>query len=196
MKRKNRKAKKNRKIHSKKRPPFTRVKKHTQKRSRVNRKRSVAPRKRGFRTDPRVARALGFMRREGASSSVAARRERMKLSTFRRGAGKFLYRSGPGKPWKARSEDQLSFSMEVLTRQGRISAIVRNSGERKLLHEYEIALNKFRGAEEGAEEGIKRFEGKTVGGHQLITDTKLLMDLEEADEIDFESIYSPFKGQS
>jgi len=120
----------------------------------------------------------------------------MKLETFRRGAGKFLYRSGPGKPWKARDEDQLSFSMKILTRQGRISVIIRNSSERRLLHDYENAVRMFRGAEDGAEAELKKFEGKTVGGYELITDTKVLIELEQADELDFESLYSPVGGRS
>jgi hypothetical protein len=120
----------------------------------------------------------------------------MKLGTFRKGAGRFLYRSGPGKPWKARSEDQLPFSMTVLTPKGRANVIVRNLRERKLLHEYESAVRMFRAAEDGAEEELQKFEGRTVGGHKLIVDVKLLIELEEADELDFESLYSPFGGKS
>jgi hypothetical protein len=55
----------------------------------------------------------------------------MKLETFRRRAGRFLYRSGPGKPWKARTEDQLAFSMTVLTTRGSVIRMVshcRQSG--------------------------------------------------------------------
>jgi hypothetical protein len=136
------------------------------------------------------------MRREGASASEAAKREGIKLKTFRKGAGRFLYRPGPGKPLKARSEDELFFSMEVLTRRGRISVIIRNSRERRLLHDYENALRMFRGAEDGAEAELRKFKGKTVGGYTLITDTKLLIELEEADQIDFESLYSSFGGRS
>jgi hypothetical protein len=86
--------------------------------------------------------------------------------------------------------------MEVLTRQGRISVIIRNSGERRLLHDYENALRMFRGAEDGAEAELKKFEGRTVGGYGLITDIKVLIELEEADELDFESLYSPVGGRS
>jgi hypothetical protein len=136
------------------------------------------------------------MRREGIFASFAARQERMKLDTFRKGAGKFLYRSGPSKPWKARSEDQLTFSMEVLTRQGRVSVIVRGSRERRLLHEYENALRMFRGAEDGAQAELKKFEGKSVGGHILITDMKQIIELEEADLVDFENLYSSPGGRS
>lgn len=135
-------------------------------------------------TDPRVASALGFMRREGISASKAAHREKMKLETFRKGAGRNLYRSGPGKPWKARGEDQLRFLMTVLTDRGPVEAIVRNLRERKLLHQYESALRMFRAGEDGAEAALKKFEGKTVGGYVLITDIKVLIELEEAGQLD------------
>jgi hypothetical protein len=166
------------------------------KRLRTRRKRSTFKRKHNLPIDPRVAQALGIMRREGASASVAVARVRMKLRTFRKGAGRFLYRSGPGKPWKARSEDELQFSMKVLTRQGRIDVIVRNSRERRLHHDYENAVRMLRGGEDGAEEELKRFDGKTVGGQELITDPKILIELEEAGELDFENLYTSFRGQS
>jgi hypothetical protein len=54
----------------------------------------------------------------------------------------------------------------------------------------------FRGAEDGAVEELKSFEGKTVGGYELITDPKLLIELEEAGQLDFENLYSSFWGQS
>jgi len=136
------------------------------------------------------------MRRTDASASEAAHREGMKLKTFRQGAGRYLYRSGPGKPWKARGEDQLAVSMTVLTRQGRVEVIIRSSRERRLLHEYESALRMFRAGEDGAKQELKKFKGKTVGGHKLIVDVRVLIELEEASELDFESLYTPFGGKS
>jgi hypothetical protein len=130
------------------------------------------------------------MRREGASASKAARREGIKLKTFRKSAGRYLYRSGPGKPWKARSEDQLRFSMTVPTSFGPIDVTVSDSRERKLLHQYDLALRMFRGGEDGAEAALKTFEGMTVGGHTLITDFKLLIDLEQAGLLDYDTFYT------
>ena len=196
MKRKNRKSPKKRKFHSKKRPRSTRARKVFRKHGRVRRKKLVTARRRRAITDPRVARGLGVMRREGVSASEAAHDQGMKLKTFVKGAGRSLYRSGRGKPWKARGEDQLRFSMTILTPKGRVDVIVRNSRERKLLHEYESAVRMFRADEDGAEEELKKFEGKAIGGHKLITDTKLLIELEEADELDFESLYNPVGGKS
>jgi hypothetical protein len=120
----------------------------------------------------------------------------MKLETFRKGAGRFLYRSGPGKPWKARSEDQLRFSMTVLTSRGPLDVNVSNSRERKLLSQYNFALRMFRAGEDGADTALKAFEGRTVGGHRLITDLKLLIELEEAGLLDFEGFYVAIGARS
>jgi hypothetical protein len=120
----------------------------------------------------------------------------MKLNTFRERAGRYLHRSGPGKPWRARSEDELAVSMTILTSRGRVDAIVRNSRERRLLHRYELALTGFRAGEDGAEAALRAFEGKTVAGHTLITDPKLLIQLEEAGYLDFDNLYTSFGGRS
>jgi hypothetical protein len=196
MNRKNRKSLRKRKAHSKKRPRVNRAKKNVRKHGRARRKRLVTVSRPEAITDPRVARALGLMRREKASASEAARRERMKLKTFRKGAGKYLYRPSPGKPYKARSEDQLRFSMTILTTQGPVDVIVPNSRERKLLHQYNLAVNMFRSADDGAEAALKEFEGKTVAGHVLVTDINQLIQLEEADQIDVENFYTPLGGRS
>jgi hypothetical protein len=196
MKRTNRKRRTRRKVHGRRRPNDNRVLKNHRKHRRVRRKKPARAIRRKAITDPRVARALGLMRREGVSASEAARREKMKLKTFRQRAGRYLHRSGPGKPWKARSEDQLSFSMTVLTRRGPAEVIVRNSRQRKLLHRYEFALRMFRAGEDGADAALKEFEGKTVGGHKLITDIKILIELEEAGQLDFDAFYTSIGARS
>jgi hypothetical protein len=182
-----------------------RISRKASKRRRIKIRRAKRPeakaRKRAIRvlrraTDPRVARALGLMRREGASASAAAREERIKLNTLRKHAGRYLYRSGPGKPWKARSEDQLRFSMTVLTSRGPLDVVVPNSRERKLLSQYDFALRMFRAGEDGADTALRAFEGKTVGGHTLITDIKLLIELEEAGQLDFEGFYVAIGSRS
>lgn len=144
----------------------------------------------------RAFRALGLMRRYKTSLSKAARQVRIKPETFRRYVGRALYRSGPGKPWKARTEDQIAASMTVLTPRGQLSVIVRNSRERRLLHQYDVALRMFRAGEDGAEVALKKFDGKTVGGQKLITDTQLLIQLEEAGQLDFDALYTAFGAGS
>jgi hypothetical protein len=110
----------------------------------------------------------------------------MKLETFRRGARTALYRSGPGKPWKARPDDELAFLVTIPQPLGPQSVVSRNYRERKLAGAYLSVLRMWRAGEKGAEAALKRFEGKTVGGHTLITDTKLLSQLEEAGQLDFD----------
>jgi hypothetical protein len=183
-------------LRGKKQDRITRARKYARKHSPVTRKRTGGVRRQIAITDPRVARALGAMRREDISASVAARREGMKLNTFRERAGRYLHRSGRGKPWKARSEDELAVSMTILTSQGRVDVIVRNSRQRKLLHRYELALTAFRAGDEDAEATLKAFEGIKVAGHTLITDTKLLIQLEEAGQLDFDNLYTSFGGRS
>jgi hypothetical protein len=136
------------------------------------------------------------MRREGVSASKAARDEGLKLKTFRKGAGRFLYRSGPGKPWKARSEDQLRFLMTVITDRGPLEVVVSNSRERKVLSQYNFALRMFRAGEDGADAALKEFEGKRVGGQTLLTDIKLLIEQEEVGNLDFEGFYVPIGAAS
>jgi len=197
MKRIHRRPAKKRSRSHKAQARFARPKKNRrQERRRRPRKVAHLPRRRQRITDPRVARALGSMRRDQVSASEAAHREKMKLETFRKSAGRYLYRSGPGKPWKVRSEDQLRFSMTVITSRGPLAVIVSNSRERKLYHQYNLALQMFLAGEDGAEAALKAFEGKTVGGYVLITDIKLLIELEEAGLLEFDGFYTPIGGRS
>jgi len=66
---------------------------------------------------------------------------------------------------------------------------VRGSRERTRLARYEIALRKFRAGEDGAEKELATFRRLTVGGHVLVTDVNLLIQLEEAGQLDFDSLY-------
>jgi len=116
----------------------------------------------------------------------------MKLETFRRGAGNALYRPGPGKPWKVRDDDKLPFLVNIPLG----PSVARNLRERKLAGAYDSALRMWRAGEHGAEAALKAFEGKTVGGHKLITDTKLLTQLEEAGQLDFDNLYASFGAKS
>jgi len=86
--------------------------------------------------------------------------------------------------------------MTVLTSRGPITVVVHNSRERKMLGQYNLALRMFRAGEEGAAAALKAFEGKTVGGQALITDPELLITLEEAGQLDFDTLYASFGSAS
>lgn len=144
----------------------------------------------------RVLRVLGRMRRDHISLFQATRLEDIKAETVVKNARGALYRSGPGKPWKVTPEDRLSAAMTVLTKFGPTTAIVRSSRERKLLGNYDFALRKWRAGEHGATAALAAFRGKTVGGHTLITDTRLLIQLEEAGQLDFDTLYTSVGSRS
>lgn len=196
LRRKNRKPSKRRKFQTKQRPRTTRAKKFSRKKVNVRRKKLVRSNRPRAIIDPRVARALGLMRREGLSASQAARQEGMKLKTFQKSAGRYLYRSGPGKPWKVRDDDKLRFLVRIVTDLGPRLVVARNLLERKIAGAHNSAVRMWRAGEDGAEAKLKEFEGKTVGGHRLITDTKLLTQLEEAGVLDFEDLYAPPGAES
>lgn len=138
--------------------------------------------------------ALGWMRRLGWSLNKAAKVEHIKPQTVLRHVGKALYRSGPGKPWRATKSDRLAEKMMVLTEQGPIFAVVRSSIERTRLSRYNTALRKWRDAEDGAYEELLAFEGQTVAGHVLVTDQDVLIRLEEGDQLDFNAFYYSLGG--
>jgi hypothetical protein len=140
--------------------------------------------------------ALARMRRDNVSLAEATRLEGIKPSTFLRYVGDAVYRSGPGKPWKPTRADQLSAYMTVLTPQGPTRVLVSGSIERTRLARYNVALRMWRAGEDGAEEALKAFRDLTIGGYVLITNPDLLIELEEAGQLDFETLYSYVGGGS
>jgi hypothetical protein len=79
--------------------------------------------------------------------------------------------------------------MTILTRQGPTFDVVRGSVERTRLARYDIAVRKFRAGEDGAVEELLSFKDQTVAGHELITDPDVLIQLEEAGQLDFDALY-------
>jgi hypothetical protein len=196
MKRKSRKA--SRKSN---RPPVQKSqsrknrKRVTKRRTRSTKRSFLIPKTKRQSASHRKARAaLGVMRRLGWSLNKAAKQEHIKPQTVLRHVGKALYRSGPGKPWKATKSDRLPEKVMVLTVQGPIFVVVRSSIERTRLSRYYVALRKWRAAEDGAAEELSKFEGLTVAGYALITDQDMLIRLEEAGQLDFDAFYYSLGG--
>ena len=86
--------------------------------------------------------------------------------------------------------------MLITTDRGPIFDVVRGSVERIRLSRYDIALRKWRAGEDGAEQELAAFKGQTVAGHVLITDPDLLIQLEEAGQLDFDNLYYSVGGGS
>jgi hypothetical protein len=134
--------------------------------------------------------------RRGESFGKAAKREHIKEKTVLRYVGNALYRSGPNKSWKATKTDRIPAKMTILTEQGPIFVVVKNSVERTLLARYDVALRRWRAAEDGAEQELLNFKGQTVAGHVLITNPDILIRLEEGGGLDFDELYYTVGGGS
>jgi hypothetical protein len=200
MKSKKRNRNKKRNSSKKKAPrkiPYSRnlARRRNPKRGRIRQIKRIPLNPREADLQRRVFRALRRMR-AGDSLSRATREERLKRDTFIRRARLALRRSGPGKPWKAIPEDKLKSVMKVLTEFGPTPEIIPNSRQRKLLGRYNRSIRMFRAGEDGAEAELLKFRGKKVAGHTLITDIKVLNQLEEAGRLDFDDLYSSLGDES
>lgn len=156
-------------------------------------RRVTARNKRETETKKRALRVLSRTRR-GESLAKAARSVGIKPDTVRKYLPNQFHQSAPGKPWRAAKSDRLSALMNVLTPTGPMSVPVQSSKERSRLGRYNSALRNWRLGKPGADKELKAFEDQQVGGHKLITDVKLLATLEDAGQIDFEELYSSFRG--
>jgi hypothetical protein len=157
---------------------------------------SVLKTSRQISTYQRALAVVARMRREKLSLYKASRIERIKSATVLRYVGNAVHRSGHGKPWKPTKSDRLGATMTVLTAQGPMFVVVKGSTERTRLARYDIALRKWRAGEDGAEKELLVFQGQTVGGQVLITDPDLLIQLEEAGQLDFDTLYFSVGGGS
>jgi len=128
--------------------------------------------------------------RNGESLSQASRNEGTKAATVRKYVGRQLRRSGLGKHWKATKSDRLTAYMNVQTQSGLTTVLVRGSRERILLGRYNAALLRWRRGQPGSDAELSTFEGKSVGGLPLITDLKVLTQLEDAEQLDFDQLYA------
>ena len=147
----------------------------------AQRHRDAAIRKRALRVLARV--------RRGESFAKAARAEGTKPATVRKHLPNQFHQDALGKRWKAVKSDRLVARMNVLTPKGPIVVAVGGSKERALLGRYTTALRRWRLGLPGAEAELAAFEGRSIAGHPLITDSKLLATLEDASVIDFDELY-------
>jgi hypothetical protein len=196
MKRKTRKSIPKRNRRGRKHPKFHKSRKRLSKRRRrfTRRRLSIAKTQAHSKLHLKALAVLSVMRRRGWSLNKASKLEHIKAQTVLRHVGKALYRRGPGKPWKATKSDRLAEKMAVLTAKGLIYEPVRSSIERTRLSRYNTALRMWRDDEDGADQELLAFKGQTVAGHVLITNPDTLVELEEADKLDFDAFYYSIGG--
>ncbi len=157
----------------------------------MRRRKANSRSKRAAETRKRALRVLSRTRR-GESFAQAAHAVGIKPATVRKYLPNQFHQKAPGKRWTPTKSDRLTALMNILTPQGRIVVPVRSSKERSRQGRYDIALRRWRSSKPGADAELAVFEGQTVGGHRLITDVKLLAELEDAGQLDFEELYVSF----
>jgi hypothetical protein len=131
----------------------------------------------------RALHVLARMRRTGASLTAAAREEHIDPRTVRRYLGNRLRQHEP---------DLLTREMFVITALGPVPVSVRGSVAASQLGKHAAAVQHF--LRTGDSSKLAAFQGKRVGNHELIVDTRLLSTLAEAGALRLEDLYAPPGG--
>jgi hypothetical protein len=137
----------------------------------------------GKETYNRALHVLARMRRTGSSLTVAAREEHIDPRTVRRYLSTELREHG-----KATRGDRRKRDMLVPTTVGNTPVTIRGSKQASELGKYMSAVGKY--LRTGDVEALARFQGKSIGGHPLITDPELLSSLAQAGALTLDEIYA------
>ena len=134
----------------------------------------------------RALHALARMRRTGQSLTAAAREVHIDPRTVHKYLGDELRRS-KGRHLATKS-DHRRRNMLVPTALGPIPVAVRGSKQATQLGKYMSAVAKY--LRTGDAEALAEFEGKSTGGHPLITDPETLGSLAQAGALQLDEIYA------
>lgn len=131
----------------------------------------------------RALHVLARMRRTGSSFTEAAREEHIDPRTVRKYLTSELRTRG-----RATKADRRKREMLVPTRLGNAPVTVRGSKQASELGKYMSAVGKY--LRTGDVKALAKFEGKSIGGHPLITDPELLSSLAQAGALTLDEIYA------
>lgn len=131
----------------------------------------------------RALRVLARMRRTGASLTAAAHEEHIDPRTVRKYLRVEL--RGRGRPTKA---DRRKRDMLIPTILGNVPITVRGSKQASRLGRYMSAVGKY--LRKGDVDALSEFQGKSIGGHPLITDPEVLRSLAHAGALSLDEIYA------
>jgi hypothetical protein len=135
----------------------------------------------------RALHVLARMRRTGESLTVAAREEHIDPRTVRKYLGAELRGITKGEIQPTRA-DRRRRNMLVPTSHGATPVVVRGSEEASQLGRYMSAVGRY--LKTGDTDALLEFEGRSIGGHRLITDPATLNYLAEAGSLQLDSIYA------
>jgi len=133
------------------------------------------------------------MRRTGDSLSAASREEHIDPRTVRKYLGADLKGLGEGQTKPTRADSRRR-NMLVLTSGGTTPAIIRGSEQASKLGRYMSAVGQY--LRTGSSHALEEFEGQSIGGHPLITDTRTLNYLAEAGSLQLDRIYAEPEASS
>jgi hypothetical protein len=136
----------------------------------------------------RALRVLARMRRRGATLTSAAREEHTDPSTVRKYLGPDLRKSAGHKGPQPTRADRRTRHMLIPTALGNVPVIVRGSRAASRLGQYMSAVGKY--LRTGNTDALSKFEGKSIGGHRLITDPDTLSSLAQAGALELDQIYA------
>jgi hypothetical protein len=120
-----------------------------------------------------------YRRGEAKSPSAAARAEKTTLASIRELLPGVLTQDRPGAPIRVKASDRYSARVEILTNRGRLVVTAHGSRERELAGRHRATYSRVLEGKEPAS-ALEQFRGKTVGGHQLISDFERLSILAQA----------------
>jgi len=123
-----------------------------------------------------------YRRGEASSLSAAARAEGTTVEAIRAWFPDAISQDDPGGPIGVKPSDRYSATVQVLTREGAISVTARGSRQRELAGRHRATvLRVLRGQESPS--ALEQYRGKTIGGHELVSDFELLSSLAQADVV-------------
>lgn len=147
--------------------------------------------KRIKKTNPKITRVLGKMRRQGASLTSAAREIRVSPRTVIQNVGSALRKTKGGR-YVAQSSDRLVRPLTIPTPEGSTEIEVRGLKQASLLGRYWVAVHKYY---ETGDKSVQKFAGQFITAtdgtkYPLLADLDVLDSLGSAGVLSFESLYA------
>ena len=120
-----------------------------------------------------------YRRGESPSLSAAAQAEGTTVEAIRKLFPAAISQDEPGGRISVKPTDRYSATVQVLTIEGALSVRARGSRERELAGRHRATVMRvLRGQE--SQSALEQYRGKTVGGHELVSDFDLLSTFAQA----------------
>jgi len=134
--------------------------------------------------------AINRIRRgEARTVSAAARAEGTTLRAIRALVPKAITQDRPGGGLRVTPSDRYSATVQILVNEGALTTTARGSRERELAGQHRATVIRVLAGKESPS-ALRRYRGKKVGGHKLISDYRQLSLLAQAGVVgQLESLY-------